>query len=211
MVTQGFLGATHDGVPTTIGRGGSDYSAAIIGAALEADEIQIWTDVDDMMTCDPKVVAEARLIPTMSFREAAELAYFGARVLHPSTIFPAIQQNIPVRVLNSESPTLSGTVILNKPVGASAGQVKAIAFKKHITLINIDSTRMLMMHGFLSRVFEVFAKYEKSVDVVATSEVSISLTVDDEKNLDGISLNCGRLLKWTYHAQRQSFALLGKE
>ena len=184
VVTQGFLGATQDGVPTTIGRGGSDYTASILGAALDAEEIQIWTDVDGMMTCDPRVVHGARLVDTMSSREAAELAYFGAKVLHPSTIFPAVQKNIPVRVLNSHHPQSPGTTILRSP-GLPPG-VKALALKNTITLITIDSTRMLMTHGFLAKVFEVFSRHQKSVDVIATSEVSISLTVDSEEKLDRI-------------------------
>ncbi len=186
VVTQGFIGATRGGIPTTIGRGGSDYSAAIIGAALDAEEIQIWTDVDGIMTADPSVVRNARLIREMTFREAAELAYFGARVLHPSTIIPAVRKSIPVRVLNSKRPEVEGTVILRDPPRGNRGGVTSIAYKEGITLINIDSTRMLMMHGFLAKVFEVFARYGKSVDVIATSEVSLSLTVDSETNLDEI-------------------------
>ena len=186
VVTQGFLGATVSGIPTTIGRGGSDYSAALLGAALDAEEIQIWTDVDGVMTCDPSIIKEARLIQELTFHEAAELAYFGARVLHPATILPAIQKNIPVRVLNSKRPEIQGTLILRDVRTPSRFPVKAIAYKRHITLINIESTRMLMMHGFLAKVFEVFAKYEKSVDVIATSEVSLSLTVDSDENLDAI-------------------------
>jgi aspartate kinase len=186
VVTQGFLGATTAGVPTTIGRGGSDYSAAILGAALEAEEIQIWTDVDGIMTCDPSTIPEARLIKELSFREAAELAYFGAKVLHPATILPAVQKNIPVKVLNSKRPETEGSVVVREARGTDAGIVKSIAFKEHITLISITSTRMLMMHGFLARVFEVFAKYQKSVDVIATSEVSISLTVDSDANLEAM-------------------------
>lgn len=184
VVTQGFLGATATGIPTTIGRGGSDYSAAILGAALNAEEIQIWTDVDGVMTCDPSVIPGARLIEEMTFREAAELAYFGAKVLHPSTILPAVKKNIPVRVLNSRKPGGGGTVIVRESRLQDTSPAKAIAFKRGITLLNIDSTRMLMTHGFLARVFDVFARYRKSVDVIATSEVSISLTIDSDKDLD---------------------------
>lgn len=186
VLSQGFLGATRDGIPTTIGRGGSDYSASILGAAMGAEEIQIWTDVDGVMTCDPSAVKEARLIDQMTFREAAELAYFGAKVLHPSTILPAVKKGIPVRVLNSKHPAVEGTVILPSLPAGDRSPVKAIAFKDNITLINIESTRMLMMHGFLARVFDVFARHRKSVDVIATSEVSISLTVDDPANLTAI-------------------------
>ena len=210
VVTQGFLGSTLDGIPTTIGRGGSDYSAAIIGAAMNAEEIQIWTDVDGVMTCDPRVVQNAQLIDTMSFREAAELAYFGARILHPSTILPAVQKNIPVRVLNSKRPHISGTVILGEVADTLHPEVKALAFKEHITLINIDSTRMLMMHGFLAKVFEVFARYEKSVDVIATSEVSISLTVDDQGNLERIVEDLQRIAHVELSPHKAIFCVVGE-
>jgi aspartate kinase len=186
VVTQGFLGATQSGVPTTIGRGGSDYSAAIFGAALNAEEIQIWTDVDGMMTSDPSKIKGAQLIKEMTFREAAELAYFGAKVLHPSTITPAVQKNIPVRILNSRRPSVEGTVIVREPQCPDPRVVKSIAYKGGITLINIISTRMLMMHGFLAKVFEIFARYERSVDVLATSEVSLSLTVDSDGQFDDL-------------------------
>jgi aspartate kinase len=186
VVTQGFLGATREGVATTIGRGGSDYSAAILGAVLDAEEIQIWTDVDGMMTSDPSRIPSAQLIPEMTFREAAELAYFGAKVLHPSTIIPAVQKNIPVRILNSKRPQVRGTVIIGAKSAPDEGPVKAIANKRGITLVTITSTRMLMMHGFLARVFDIFARQERSVDVIATSEVSISLTLDSEDGLETI-------------------------
>ncbi len=186
VVTQGFLGATKQGVPTTIGRGGSDYSAAILGAALDVKEIQIWTDVDGMMTSDPSKIPAARLIPEMTFREAAELAFFGAKVLHPSTIIPAVQKNIPVRILNSKRPEIAGTVIVANLEHPDERPVKAIANKRGIVLVTISSTRMLETHGFLLRVFDVFARHEQSVDVIATSEVSISLTVDSDQKLDSI-------------------------
>ena len=186
VVTQGFLGATLRGVPTTIGRGGSDFSAAILGAALGAEEIQIWTDVDGILTSDPSLIPNAQPIGELTFQEAAELAYFGARVLHPATILPAIQKNIPVRVLNSRRPEVQGTVIVREPTSPDSQTVKSIAYKEGITLINITSTRMLMMHGFLARVFAIFARYEKSVDAIATSEVSLSLTVDNDSDLETI-------------------------
>ncbi len=184
VVTEGFLGSTLGGIPTTIGRGGSDFSAAILGAALDAEEIQIWTDVDGMMTSDPSIIPSALLIPEMTFREAAELAYFGAKVLHPSTIIPAVKKNIPVRILNSKRPSVEGTVIVAVPQQTYPRPVKAIAHKRNITMVTIISTRMLMMHGFLERVFEIFARHERSVDVIATSEVSISLTLDSEEGLE---------------------------
>jgi aspartate kinase len=184
-VTQGFIGSTAEGVTTTIGRGGSDYSAAIIGAALDADEIQIWTDVDGILTTDPRVVAEAAKVKTISFAEASELAYFGAKVLHPSTLLPAMAKEIPVRVCNSRNPSNEGTAIVrNAP--PSKAPVKAIAFKRGITVVNVASDRMLMAYGFLARLFDVFAKHGTSVDMVTTSEVSVSVTVDDMRNLDAV-------------------------
>jgi len=185
-VITGFIGKTEHGEITTLGRGGSDYSAAIIGAAIDAEEIQIWTDVDGMMSTDPKIVPDAKTIPQVSFAEASELAYFGARVLHPKTILPAMRKNIPVRVLNSFNPKNKGTVILNKAV-KSRETVKAIACKNNATLVYIDSTRMLGAYGFLAKIFNIFEKYRKSVDVISTSEVSVSLTIDNDKDLDGIA------------------------
>lgn len=184
-ITQGFIGATKSGVPTTIGRGGSDYSASLFGSVLGAEEIQIWTDVDGMMSADPRVVADARPLESLTFEEASELAYFGAKVLHPNTILPAIRSRIPVRVLNSKKPEKSGTLII--PCSAesrSESVVKSIAMKRGISVVNISSSRMLMAHGFLSRLFSIFAEYKKSIDVVATSEVSVSLTVDTVDGLD---------------------------
>ncbi len=185
IVMGGFIGSTEDGVTTTLGRGGSDYSASIIGAGVEAEEIQIWTDVDGMLTGDPRVHPGGHRVKAISFAEAAELAYFGAKVLHPATVVPAIEKNIPVVILNSRRPEVDGTRITSEGV---SGQniVKSIACKTGITVVNIRSTRMLMAHGFLRRIFEVFDKYETPVDMVSTSEVSVSLTIDNPKNLDAI-------------------------
>ncbi len=184
VVTTGFIGKTLNGRVATLGRGGSDYTAAIIGAAIDADEIQIWTDVNGIMSSDPKVVKSAKTVPEMSFEEAAELAYFGARVLHPKTILPAIRKGIPVRVLNTFNPSDRGTVILKH--SSSRMLIKGIASKKNITIINIESTRMLNSFGFLARAFEVFRAHRKSVDLVSTSEVSISLTVDNPNGIDNV-------------------------
>lgn len=181
-VFQGFIGRTRDGVTTTIGRGGSDYSAAIVGAALDADDIQIWTDVDGIMTTDPRMVKEARLIKAISFDEASELAYFGAKVLHPATIIPAVRKKIPVHVLNSYKPDHEGTLITDE-APACENPVKAIAYKNGITVVNVTSTRMFMAYGFLKRIFEIFDQYQVSVDVVSTSEVSVSLTVEETSKL----------------------------
>ena len=187
-VVGGFVGATPQGTTTTLGRGGSDYSAAIFGACLDVDEIQIWTDVDGMLTADPRVVPKPKLVPQLSFAEASELAYFGAKVLHPSTILPAVAQNIPVRILNSRNPANPGTLITAKghPDGAP---LTALACKRNVTVVDITSTRMLMAHGFLRRLFEVFERFKTPVDVVTTSEVSVSVTVDDTRHLEAIVEN----------------------
>jgi aspartate kinase len=184
-VLGGFIGSTMDGVTTTLGRGGSDYTASIVGAGIGAEEIQIWTDVDGMLTADPTVLPGAYRVKVCSFTEAAELAYFGAKVLHPATVLPAIEKNIPVRILNSRRPEVEGTLIVSDPpLGSSP--IRSIACKRNITLLNIVSTRMLMAHGFLRRIFEVFDRYETSVDMLATSEVSVSLTIDNTHSLPAI-------------------------
>jgi aspartate kinase len=184
-VTGGFVGATVGGLTTTLGRGGSDYSAALFGASLEAEEIQVWTDVDGMLTADPRVVNGPRVVSHLSFDEASELAYFGAKVLHPSTILPAVKLGIPVRILNSHRPEAPGTLI-TRTVREGAEGPAAIACKRGVTRVDIASTRMLMAYGFLRRVFEAFERFRTPVDVVTTSEVSVSVTVDDTRALDGI-------------------------
>jgi aspartate kinase len=184
-VLGGFVGATPEGHTTTLGRGGSDYSGALVGAGVDAEEIQIWTDVDGMLTADPRVIQGPRLVPLLSFDEAAELSYFGAKVLHPSTILPAVERNIPVRILNSRKPAGSGTLITAS--GATAGTpLTALACKRDVTVVDITSSRMLMAYGFLRQVFEVFEQFRTAVDVVTTSEVSVSVTVDDRRHLDAI-------------------------
>jgi len=186
VVMGGFIGSTKDGQTTTLGRGGSDYSASIVGVGLEADEIQIWTDVDGMLTADPRIIRGGHRVKSISFAEAAEMAYFGAKVLHPSTVLPAIEKNIPVLILNSRRPEVPGTRITAEPVPCR-NPVKSISCKRNITILNIHSTRMLLAHGFLRRIFEIFDRYETSVDMVSTSEVSVSLTVDNRERLDAIS------------------------
>ena len=185
VVMGGFIGSTRGGVTSTLGRGGSDFTASIVGAGIDAEEIQIWTDVDGMLTCDPRIVEGGHRIRTCSFAEAAELAYFGAKVLHPATVVPAIEKNIPVLILNSRRPEVEGTRIIGGSV-ASSNPVKSIACKQNITVVNIHSSRMLMAHGFLRRIFEVFDRFETAVDVVSTSEVSVSLTIDNTARLDNI-------------------------
>ena len=183
VVMGGFISSTEAGVTTTLGRGGSDYTAAIVGAGIDAEEIQIWTDVDGMLTADPTILPGGHRVKSISFAEAAELAYFGAKVLHPATVVPAMEKNIPVMILNSRRPEVSGTRITADSVHCE-NVVKSIACKRKITTVNIHSTRMLMAHGFLHRIFEVFDRYETPVDMVATSEVSVSLTIDNTAHLD---------------------------
>jgi aspartate kinase len=184
-VLGGFVASTRDGHTTTLGRGGSDYSGALVGAGIGAREIQIWTDVDGMLTADPRVVASPRLVPHLSFAEAAELAYFGAKVLHPATILPAVEHDIPVRILNSRKPEGTGSVITAAGIPDGTA-VTAFACKRDVTVIDITSTRMLMAYGFLRQVFEVFEQFRTAVDVVTTSEVSVSITVDDRRHIDAI-------------------------
>ena len=185
VVMGGYIGATKLGMTTTLGRGGSDYSAAIAGAALNAEEIQIWTDVDGLMTADPRIVAEAWKVKEISFEEASELAYFGARVLHPLTLLPAVEQNIPVYILNSRKPKGTGTRI-TRQARPCRNLIKSIACKRGITIVTVSSSRMLMAYGFLKALFEVFDRHHTSVDMVATSEVSVSLTLDNVSWLDAI-------------------------
>src|SRR5580692_11190209 len=176
VVMGGFIAATENGVTTTLGRGGSDFTASIVGAGIGAEEIQIWTDVDGMLTADPTVIAGAHRVKVISFTEAAELAYFGAKVLHPATVMPAIDRNIPVLILNSRRPQVEGTRI----------QSATVASKGRVLVLNIRSTRMFMAHGFMRRIFEVFDRNQTSVDMVATSEVSVSLTLDQPERVDAI-------------------------
>ncbi len=208
VVMGGFIGATADGVTTTLGRGGSDFSAAIAGAGLDAEEIQIWTDVDGMLTCDPRVLGGGHLVRHISFAEAAELAYFGAKVLHPATVLPAMEKNIPVRILNSRRPEVAGTLIVSTPVPCS-NFVKSIACKKDITVVSIRSLRMLMAHGFLRRIFEVFDRYRTPVDMVSTSEVSVSLTIDQTRFLGDIEAELSRIADVTVVPDQAIICLVG--
>lgn len=186
-VVGGFVGANKAGITTTLGRGGSDYSAAIVGACLGASEIQIWTDVDGMLTADPRIISNVKVVPHLSFGEASELAYFGAKVLHPATILPAVGQNIPVRILNSRRPQDAVGTLITRERPVSDTPLTAVASKKGVTVVDITSTRMLMAHGFLARIFAAFEEHRTSVDVVTTSEVSVSVTVDDPRRLAEIA------------------------
>ncbi|MGA6980715.1 MAG: lysine-sensitive aspartokinase 3 [Candidatus Sulfotelmatobacter sp.] len=208
-VMGGFVGANKAGITTTIGRGGSDFSAAIVGAALGAERIEIWTDVDGILTTDPRICPEARRIKVISFDEAAELAYFGAKVLHPATVLPAIHKNIPVYVLNSLNPTCEGTKITTR-----APQVKnifkAIAAKKRITIVNVAAPRMLLAHGFLRSIFEAFDRHKVAVDVVSTSEVSVSLTVDSNQAIPALAADLAKIADVKYEGRKAIVCLVGE-
>src|SRR5436305_446688 len=208
-VMGGFIGATREGVSTTLGRGGSDFSAAIVGAGLNAGRIEIWTDVDGMMTTDPNLCPDARRIKTISFEEAAELAYFGAKVLHPATLLPAIQKNIPVLILNSRNPKCEGTRI-TATAPKSRNIFKAIAAKKRITVVDVVATRMLMAHGFLKGIFEVFANHRCPVDMVSTSEVSVSVTVDSNESIAAIAADLGKLADVKYEGRKAIVCMVGE-
>ncbi|MDQ3131190.1 MAG: lysine-sensitive aspartokinase 3 [Acidobacteriota bacterium] len=193
-VMGGFIAASRGGETTTLGRGGSDYSAALVGAALQAREIQIWTDVTGVLTCDPRICPEARTLKTLSYEEAAELAYFGAKVLHPKTIQPAVDLQIPVRVCNSHQPHEKGTMILPS-AQTTPRKIKSIAYKKGITILHITSARMLGAYGFMSAIFQIFERHRTVVDVVTTSEVSVSLTLDNTDALEAVVKDLQRIGK----------------
>ncbi|HEX7251451.1 MAG TPA: aspartate kinase, partial [Thermoanaerobaculia bacterium] len=209
-VLGGFIGATDSGQTTTLGRGGSDYSAAIFGAAVGASAVEIWTDVDGMMTADPQIVPEARVIEQISSEEASELAYFGARVLHPLTLAPAIEKGIPVRIRNSRHPERPGTEI-RPTVAAGDRPIRSIAFKRGITTLDVVTSRMLMASGFLRTLFDVFARQETSVDMVATSEISVSVTVDDASRLPEIRRELEELASVDVVGHRAIVCLVGQD
>ncbi len=182
-ITQGFICLDADGKISNLERGGSDYTATIIGSVINADEVQIWTDIDGFHNNDPRFVNNTHAISDLSFDEAAELAYFGAKILHPQTVMPVREFDIPVRLKNTMSPESHGTLITSEIHGEG---IKAIAAKDNITAIKIKSARMLQAHGFLKKVFEIFEKYETSIDMITTSEIAISLTIDDDSCLESI-------------------------
>jgi aspartate kinase len=208
-VMGGFIGSTRAAVTTTIGRGGSDFTAAIVGAGLDAERIEIWTDVDGMMTTDPNICPQARRIKSISFEEAAELAYFGAKVLHPATLLPAIQKNIPVLVLNSRNPKNEGTRITARAPQCK-NAFKAIAAKKRITIVDVVATRMLMAHGYLRSIFEVFDRHKCPVDMVSTSEVSVSLTVDSNEAIPAIAADLQKIADVKYEGRKAIVCLVGE-
>jgi aspartate kinase len=204
VVMGGFIGSTLDGQTTTLGRGGSDFSASLVGAGVVAEEIQIWTDVDGMLTTDPRIVPDAHRVKSISFAEAAELAYFGAKVLHPATVAPAVEHDIPVLILNSRRPDVEGTRITSKPAPCS-NPVKSISSKRGVTIVNIHSTRMLMAHGFLRRIFELFDRYRISVDMISTSEVSVSLSIEPTDLLEPL---CAELRQFSQVSVEENLSIV---
>lgn len=191
-VMGGFIASTEEGISTTLGRGGSDFSAAIVGAALRAKRIEIWTDVSGMMTTDPRICPDAQRIELISFDEAAELAFFGAKVLHPATLIPAIQKNIPVSILNSQDPINKGTCIRSK-APRSHTVFRAIALKKNVKVVSVKSPRMLQAHGFFRALFDSFDKHAMAADLVSTSEVNVSVALDSSRDLDSLLHDLAKL------------------
>ncbi len=208
-VLGGFIAATESGVTTTLGRGGSDYTGALVGRGLNAQAIEIWTDVNGIMTTDPRVCPDALRVKTISFEEASELAYFGAKVLHPATILPAVQKNIPVWVLNSKDPSNHGTQI-TAVAAHSRTPFKSIAIKRKLTIIDVVASRMLMTHGYLKAIFEIFDRHKCPVDMVSTSEVSVSLTVDSNEHLPAIAADLSQLADVKYDAHKALICMVGE-
>src|SRR5580692_5119085 len=209
-VMAGFIGSTVEGATTTLGRGGSDYTAALIGGGMDAEAIEIWTDVDGIMTADPRVCPDALRVKTISFEEAAELAYFGAKVLHPATILPAVQKNIPVLVLNARNPGNEGTRIISLAPHCDS-PFKSIAVKKRLTIIDVVASRMLMSHGYLKAIFTIFDKHQCPVDMVSTSEVSVSLSVDSNDKLPAIAADLSQLADVKYEGRKALVCLVGDD
>ncbi len=208
-VVTGFVARDEAGFITTLGRGGSDFTAAIFGSALGAHEIEIWTDVDGVMTSDPRIVADARRLERMSFSEAAELAYYGAKVIHPATIHPAVRHDIPIRVLNTLRPDQPGTQIVNAETAATTG-VRSIASKADITLVHVTSLRMLLQHGFMARLFEVFERHRIVIDMISTSEVSVSLTTEGDTDLAAAAEELGGFAEVRVESDKAILCLVGE-
>jgi aspartate kinase len=209
-VMGGFIGSNEQGITTTLGRGGSDYTAALVGGGLHAGAIEIWTDVNGIMTTDPRICPDALRVKTISFEEAAELAYFGAKVLHPATILPAVQKSIPVWVLNSRNAENEGTKI-TAMAPPCASPFKSIAAKKRLTIIDVVASRMLMSHGYLKAVFDVFDKYQCAIDMVSTSEVSISLTVDSNQRLPEICAELSKIADVKLEGNKALICMVGED
>jgi aspartate kinase len=209
-VMGGFIASNEAGITTTLGRGGSDYTGALVGGALSAEAIEIWTDVDGIMTTDPRICPDALRVKVISFEEAAELAYFGAKVLHPATILPAVKKNIPVLVLNSRNAKCEGTRIISLAPHCKS-PFKSIAVKKKLSIIDVVASRMLMTHGYLSKIFAIFDKHKCVVDMVSTSEVSVSLTVDSNAALPEIAADLEKLADVKYEAKKALICLVGED
>ncbi len=209
-VMGGFIASNEAGITTTLGRGGSDFTGALVGGALSAEAIEIWTDVDGIMTTDPRVCPDALRVRVISFEEAAELAYFGAKVLHPATILPAVKKNIPVLVLNSRNPGCEGTRIISLAPHCNS-PFKCIAVKKKLSIIDVVASRMLMTHGYLRQIFEVFDKHKCPVDMVSTSEVSVSLTVDSNQQLPAIAADLKALADVKYEGKKALVCMVGED
>ena len=208
VITQGFVGVTSEGRPTVLGRGGSDYSASLIGMAIDAEQIEIWTDVDGVRTADPRFVPNTKSLEKISFEEAAEMAHFGAKVLHPLTIEPAVRKNIPIYVLNSMNPSGKGTAILRNELIEDG--VKSVSFKENIRVINIFSTKMINTSGFLRRVFEIFSESKVSVDLISTSEANISVTVDSAQNIDAVVAELSEFADVIVDDDKSQVSVIGK-
>ena len=209
-VLGGFIASNEAGITTTLGRGGSDFTGALIGGALPADAIEIWTDVDGIMTSDPRVCPDALRVKVISFEEAAELAYFGAKFLHPATILPAVKKNIPVLVLNSKNPSNEGTRIISLAPHCKS-PFKSIAVKKKLSIIDVVASRMLMTHGYLKAIFDIFDKHQTAVDMVSTSEVSVSLTVDSNEKLPLIAADLSKLADVKYEGKKALVCMVGED
>jgi aspartate kinase len=209
-VMGGFIASNEAGITTTLGRGGSDFTGALVGGALSAEAIEIWTDVDGIMTSDPRVCPDALRVKVISFEEAAELAYFGAKVLHPATILPAVKKNIPVLVLNSRNAACEGTRITSLAPHCRS-PFKSIAVKKKLSIIDVVASRMLMTHGYLSEIFAIFDKHKCAVDMVSTSEVSVSLTVDSNEKLPSIAADLSRLADVKYEGRKALVCMVGDD
>ena len=208
VITQGFIGSNLQGEQTVLGRGGSDYSASLIGMAIDAERIEIWTDVDGVRTADPRRVQNTKELEKISFEEAAEMAHFGAKVLHPLTIEPAVKKNIPIYVLNSMNPSNKGTAILRNELIEDG--VKSVSFKENIRVINIFSTRMISTAGFLRRVFEIFSESKVSVDLISTSEANISVTVDGTEKIDKVVAQLSEFADVIVDDDKSQVSVIGK-
>jgi aspartate kinase len=206
----GFIASNEAGITTTLGRGGSDFTGALVGGALNAETIEIWTDVNGIMTTDPRICPDALRVKVISFEEAAELAYFGAKVLHPATILPAVKKNIPVAVLNSRNPSNEGTRIISLAPHCKS-PFKSIAVKKRLSIIDVVASRMLMTHGYMKDIFTIFDKHQCPVDMVSTSEVSVSLTVDSNEKLPLIAADLSELADVKYEGRKALICLVGED